>query len=195
MPKSQIDRRNMIHGLVVLAGISTLPSCSRSGEPSKGGNADIAQATLLSRTDYSSAHAQFIEILSDIIIPDTDTPGALRAGAPQQMVHVLSEWMNEEGRKEWVNGLADIQEALDRSQKISFLQGNRDAQARALIALDKAAYQNRKAPEFYRTFKTALGAAYYLSELGATEELRYEAIPGEWKSCVPFDTIGKTWAV
>ena len=38
-------------------------------------------------------------------------------------------------------------------------------------------------------------SAYYHSEIGATQELRYEMVPGTWRACLPLDEIGRASAV
>ena len=48
--------------------------------------------------------------------------------------------------------------------------------------------------EFYRAFKNTVATAYYMSEIGATEELAYEAVPGEWIGDAPLSQYPKTWA-
>ena len=37
--------------------------------------------------------------------------------------------------------------------------------------------------------------AYYQSEVGATQELRYELVPGAWRSCLPLAEVGRASAV
>ena len=51
------------------------------------------------------------------------------------------------------------------------------------------------APPFFRTMKELTIVGYYTSEVGATQELRHEAVPGRYEGCVPFERIGRTWAV
>ena len=48
---------------------------------------------------------------------------------------------------------------------------------------------------FWRTLKELTLVGYYTSEPGATQELRYEAVPGRYEGCIPFSQIGRTWAV
>jgi hypothetical protein len=36
---------------------------------------------------------------------------------------------------------------------------------------------------------------YYHSEIGATQELRYELVPGAWRSCLPLSEVGRASAV
>jgi gluconate 2-dehydrogenase gamma chain len=48
---------------------------------------------------------------------------------------------------------------------------------------------------FFRTMKELTIVGYYTSEVGATVELRHEAVPGRYQGCVPFTEIGRAWAV
>lgn len=48
---------------------------------------------------------------------------------------------------------------------------------------------------FFRTMKELTLVGYYTSEPGATQELKYAAVPGRYEGCVPFSRIGRTWAV
>lgn len=48
---------------------------------------------------------------------------------------------------------------------------------------------------FMRRMKELTLVGYYTSEVGATQELRHEPVPGRFDGCVPFAQIGRTWAV
>lgn len=53
----------------------------------------------------------------------------------------------------------------------------------------------RKAPAFFATMKELTVVGYYTSEIGATQELRYLAVPGPYRGCIPFTEARRTWAV
>lgn len=46
----------------------------------------------------------------------------------------------------------------------------------------------------YARLKELLVALYYLSEIGATVELRYEHVPGAWVPSLPFTAQTRTYA-
>lgn len=48
---------------------------------------------------------------------------------------------------------------------------------------------------FWRTMKELTLVGYYTSEAGATQELRYAAVPGRYEGCVPLAQVGRAWAV
>jgi len=47
----------------------------------------------------------------------------------------------------------------------------------------------------WRKFKGLVLVGYYQSEIGATQELRYELVPGAWRSCLPLTEVGRASAV
>lgn len=47
---------------------------------------------------------------------------------------------------------------------------------------------------WWHTMKELTLVGYYTSEIGATEELQYEHVPGRWEPCAPLEEIGRTWA-
>jgi len=50
-------------------------------------------------------------------------------------------------------------------------------------------------PSFFRMLKELTLVGYYTSEAGAGDELRFLQIPGRWEACIPFENVGRTWAV
>ncbi len=47
---------------------------------------------------------------------------------------------------------------------------------------------------FFSHVKELTLVGYYTSEVGATEELRYEHVPGRYDGCVPVEELGRAWA-
>jgi len=58
-----------------------------------------------------------------------------------------------------------------------------------------AGSMERSRAPFMRVMKELTLVGYYTSEVGATQELRHEPVPGRYEGCVPFSEIGRTWAV
>ncbi|MEM1118395.1 MAG: gluconate 2-dehydrogenase subunit 3 family protein, partial [Bacteroidota bacterium] len=47
---------------------------------------------------------------------------------------------------------------------------------------------------FYRQLKELTVAGYYTSEVGATQELQWLAVPGRYDADVPLSAVGRAWA-
>jgi outer membrane murein-binding lipoprotein Lpp len=52
-----------------------------------------------------------------------------------------------------------------------------------------------KNTHFFRMLKEMTISGYFLSEVGATEVLQYEHVPGMYNGCMPLSEVGKAWAV
>ena len=62
-------------------------------------------------------------------------------------------------------------------------------QIAAVAAVDKKIKEDK----FYSTFKGLVLTGYYTSKIGASEELAYDPIPGQYHE-IPFSDIGRRWA-
>ena len=50
----------------------------------------------------------------------------------------------------------------------------------------------------YLKIKSSVATSYFKSEIGATKVLKYNGpsvVLGQYKGCIPFNEIGKTWAI
>lgn len=117
--------------------------------------------------------------LSDLVIPETDTPGAAAAGVGAFVLLALDRGMSDLQPVM----LERVRAALDASAGGDFMKASRDRQVATLTAFDLAAYAGTRpaaeTPEFaWRRIKSAICGGYYTSEIGATRELVYEPVPG-----------------
>jgi gluconate 2-dehydrogenase gamma chain len=130
--------------------------------------------------------------LSDTIIPATDTPGALAGKVPQTLGELLKTWASDETRGRWSKTLGALKAELDEGKAGSFDIADAAERAKRLGKLDAAVFASYEHPlKAYRDVKSTIATAYYMSEPGATQELRYAAVPGDFKGSAP---VGKTWA-
>ena len=141
------------------------------------------------------APAQFtlLELVSDVMIPATETPGALAAGVPAFVREMLEQWASSATR-------AELAGRARRHRKKRVGPSRHDLQPAAAGAAPRGAARIRRrrdarGDESYGKFKSLVLAGYYHSEIGATRELRYEMVPGTWRSCLPFNEIGRASAV
>ena len=137
----------------------------------------------------------------DQIIPATDTPGAKGARVNEFIDIILTEWATDTERQNFLDGLAavDIQSNLLYAKK--FVDASPDQQLAQLRALDDASVAEKARehhgsvpPEkrdtqlqgdFWRVFKGITLHGYYTSEIGFTQELKLQIIPGAQHGCAP----------
>jgi gluconate 2-dehydrogenase gamma chain len=141
----------------------------------------------------------------DQIIPATETPGAKGALVNEFMDVVLTEWANDEERRNFLSGLADVDKQCNALFGKSFADASPDQQIALLRSLDEAAAVIRARSDhitrpplwkaegrdlqmqddFFTVFKRMTVHGYYTSEIGFNQELKLQIIPGAQHGCIP----------
>lgn len=137
----------------------------------------------------------------DLIIPATDTPGAKAARVNEFMDVILTDWATAEESARFLAGLDDVETQANSLFGKSFLETSPAQQSGMLQALDDSVAWLHGPPrdpavssdrdfsqlrgEFFRSFKLMTIHGYYTSEIGQTQELKREIIPGAFHWCAP----------
>lgn len=127
--------------------------------------------------------------VAELIIPETDTPGARAARVGEFIDLMVAEWFTGEQRTRFLDGLADFDR---RSQALNgrvFLDAGVSDQVRALSELEAEWLAFRAAggkPEehFFYQIKYLTVYGYYTSRVGVEQELHWTAIPGRYDPCL-----------
>ena len=139
-----------------------------------------------------------VTLLAEMIIPETDTPGATAANVNEFVDLLLLEWFDDEERADFLGGLADLDARCLRqfervfveasgSQRLALMRGL-DAELTVLREADAAAPSGNAAEHerhFFHRMKMLTLYGYYTSEIGQTEELQAVIIPGRYDPCGP----------
>lgn len=122
----------------------------------------------------------FTDRLCDLVIPKTDTPGGAEAGAAVFVLMAIDAGMNGlDG-----GSLQAVRESLEAGGGTDFLKLAPAEQRRRLEALDTRAFAHSEAnlpgpaQIAWQRLKPAIIAGYYTTEIGASQELVYEPVPG-----------------
>ena len=147
-----------------------------------------------------------MEDICERIIPTTDTPGAKAVGVPQFIEEMVKIVYKEDARNRFMAGLNDLEQSSQEKFQKPFTKLNEEQQYELLNPLNEEAaneatrYSRRSGteendPSFFRMAKELTVTGYYTSEIGATQELQFLDIPGNYDGCVPLEDLGgKTWA-
>jgi gluconate 2-dehydrogenase gamma chain len=179
-PKRTLDRRALLLGVaVLLGGAAALTRFTRQPEAasSPGGPA-------LSAEQFS-----LLEAIVDVMIPATDTPGALAADVPAFIRGMLEEWASPATRAEITGVLGALEGRAWSKYGAGFVELQPERRFELMRAFDADHVGSQDVP--YSKFKYLVLVGYYHSEIGATQELRYELVPGAWRGCVPLSEIGR----
>lgn len=174
-----VDRRTLIQRAILLVGgaITGAPQAA-AGKPDRR---------------FSSARRKLFDAYADILIPETDTPGALGAGVPASVDALMRDWASEATATllgATLDALDEAARGIAGTDLLSLPAAKRIEVTRAFDAERVA----RRDPGYLR-LKDLVLVTYYLSEPGATQELRYELVPGVWEASVPLGPDRRAWAV
>jgi gluconate 2-dehydrogenase gamma chain len=131
--------------------------------------------------------------LAELIIPRTETPGAIDAGVPAFIDHIVSDWYTPVERAIFVEGLKVIA-AAGPSQRVAALQSLERQAASYVPSSGTSVFgkPDERSPFFFKLkLLTVLG--YYTSAVGATSELAFNPVPNRYDGNVDFATVGKQW--
>ena len=158
------------------------------------------------RAVFAAPQRAMVSALAELIIPETDTPGAIEAGVPRFIENMVSEWYTDVERRIFLDGLVALDVGCVRDHGRNFIACNTQQQTQALGAAELAArdyppadplakdgYFDGNTPFFTKLRElTVLG--YYTSELGATRELRYNPVPGHFDGNLPWTPESRQWS-
>jgi hypothetical protein len=138
----------------------------------------------------------------DQIIPATDTPGAKGARVNEFIDVILTEWADAEERKNFLDGLAGVDKQTNDLFGKNFVDASPAQQVTLLRSMDESVATQRTRRmrhgntipeerdkqlrgEFFIVFKGITVHGYYTSEIGFSQELNLQIIPGAQHGCVP----------
>jgi hypothetical protein len=173
-----ITRREVLQGLIVsIGGATALTAC--------GGVANVlsTRAGSAARFYTSDEYALVIRI-SDLIIPRTETPGAVDANVPGYIDGLMADWANNETKNAHRTALRQIKVELDQRASGNFLDASDSAAEQSLVSFDAAAFAEDGDASGYKRMKGYVSQSYFATEDGATEELKWVAFPGRWDPSV-----------
>ena len=144
-----------------------------------------------------------VATLAELIIPETDTPGARAARVHEFVDNMLADWYEDADRDHFLAELATVAEKAKAAYSKSFLDLTEAEQTELLTAMEAESIAWMEAlgngqgdpekPPFFVAMKGLTLFGYYTSEIGATQELRVMPM-GVYRGDVPYDEIGRAWA-
>lgn len=135
--------------------------------------------------------------VADIIIPKTDTASASEVGVPEFIDTLLKNCYDKEGQDKFVAALTTFDEGAKSAHGDAFIDLSPEDQTAYVTAKHEEALKAEGSDRpFVMTMKELTMLGYFTSEIGATQVLQYEAVPGAYHGCIPLSEAGngKTWA-
>lgn len=150
---------------------------------------------------FDEDQVAMLDEVGETILPATDTPGAKAANIGAFMAIMVQDCYKPEDQKVFMNGLKQLDEASDEKFGKKFMKLDAKQRTAFLTAMDgeQKQYMINKEPEqpshYFRMMKELTMLGYFTSEVGATQALRYVAIPGRYEGCIDYKKGDKAWAI
>lgn len=138
-----------------------------------------------------------ISQVAGIIIPKTDTDGAVEVGVPDFIDQLVRETYKKEDQDKFIASLEEFATAAEAKYGDPFTELDSEKQSEWVLTQHEAAVldQSGKERPFILKLKELTMVGYFTSEVGATKVLQYDPVPGAYHGCLPLAEVGKTWAI
>ena len=175
MPSYSSDRRSVLKIFGAIGATCAYPFASdelfgQTAPPHHHPAVPPATEHFLNNTDFKT-----ISRIADLIIPETNTPGAIGAGVPDYIDMVISR--NLDHQTIVADGLRWLDAEGKRTNGKPFIELNEQQQLNILEPLCEAADANPANPArtvgFFALVKSLTADGYYTSKIGLIDELGY----------------------
>ncbi|MDX5437158.1 MAG: gluconate 2-dehydrogenase subunit 3 family protein, partial [Pontibacter sp.] len=149
---------------------------------------------------FDGDQVAFLNEVGETILPQTSTPGAKAADVGSLMAVMVQDCYTKADQEIFMKGISQIDEASEKEFGKKFLKLDQQQRTKLLTALDKEQQQHQasKKPEdpnhYFRMMKELTLFGFFTSEVGATQALRYVAVPGRYEGCMPYKKGDRAWA-
>jgi len=148
---------------------------------------------------FSEAQIAKLDAIAETILPRTDTPGAKDAGVGAFMARYVTDCYTPEEQALFRAGLAEIDTraggdctAITPEARAELLR-TLDTEARAR-ADAIAAGEQTLTPHAFTMMKQLVIFSFFTSKVGATQVLRYVAVPGDYDGDMTYEPGTPAWA-
>lgn len=211
-----INRRELLKKTVAsltgVASVSSLVALISACE--KSALHDSSQFPGNKNSDFFSPHQiQTVSLLAEIIIPETDTPGAITAGVPGFIESIIKDVFSSEDKEMFNDGLFSLDLFCTKLYEKNYVDIPAHKQIKIAnhfnmantkknvefkqVLLNKSRVAGKtleSALNYFAVIKELTIFGFYTSEVGATQVLQYNPVPGRFDGCADSSEIGKAWA-
>ena len=187
-----IDRRGALASVAAMFGTAVFAPIARAAGPA-GPVAAIPKISdgPPSVAVFTPAQREAVTVLSERILPTTDTPGAIAAGVPAYIEKLLADWSYPKEREPLIAGLTMLEARSQQDYKVPVAKATA-AQQDALLTLAMNDQLPGGSP-FFLAFRQLVLTGYYTSEIGMTQEREYLPVPGEYNGAFPYSKVNKVY--
>lgn len=197
-----MDRRKALKTTGILAGATVMTSSFLSILQSCKQESRLDWKPLFFEED----EAKFISSLVDMILPRTDTPGALDVKVDIFIDKMVANVYDEADQQQIKSDITKFNSDCERDFGNVFIELSKEDRVKVLQKKEKESGQFNKGVwgtavgkqepvGFYKSLKSTALWAYFSSEEIGENVLNYDPIPGSYKGCIPLADVGNKWSL
>lgn len=147
----------------------------------------------------SSDQIGLVGEIAELIMPRTDTPGAKDAMVDRRIDESIAANFESDEKEMFMAGLETFNTLSKEKFDKAFMALTEDEMKQVLDAQVSDAKATKEkdagAPHIWPVLKGMVISSFFTSEVGATEVLKYDPVPGEWIACIDYSEVGGVWAL
>jgi len=180
-----MTRRELIKNITILTGAAFLGAdLFLVGCKSDRGN------------NFAVSDITFLDEVAETIIPKTNTPGAKEAETGKFIASYVTDCYSDSDQKIMQDGLVQLNERATNKYDSSFMEITKEQKQELLTVIDAEAkkHDQKEGMHYFTMIKQLTLFGYFTSEIGATQVLRYNPVPGKYEGCIPYKKGETSWA-
>lgn len=194
--KQEKSRRSFLKGLTTMFGGAAI------GSMLTGSAISVAMAYVPSSSSiltdgkiFNKTELMLLKQICAIVIPKTETLGAAEVDTHGFIDNQLFHCHTKPEQEKALKLLTLINQTAEKSFSTLFLKLKDDQQFQLLTELDLGKKRFDKTQrKTFKDLKKLICVGYYTSEVGATQELHYDPVPGGFKGSIPYKKSDPSWA-
>jgi gluconate 2-dehydrogenase gamma chain len=158
------------------AALAILQGCSAKDAPT---------AAAWTPKFFQGSQKDVVTAIADIILPKTDTSGALDANVPAFIDSMLADVYDAAAKERFNKGFGEFDKGFLERDAAGRKQAVVDSLEAALVA------EKPDGKPFILMTRELTLLGFYTSQMGITENMEYSQAPGKFHGCVPVAKMGK----
>jgi hypothetical protein len=195
LPEVEQSKRQFLRGLTALMGTAAVSqfisgdalSVAFSYQPTNNN-------TVVAGKLFSLKQMKVLHDICAVVLPKTDTPSAAELDVHGFLDHQLSVCFDKEQQQQAVDIVEKVNSQSNGHFSKEFIELSGTKQSNMLVALEaeKLGFtaQDKQA---FKSLKSLLVFGFFTTEIGATQALNYQAVPGGFKGSVAYSSLKKSW--
>ncbi len=142
---------------------------------------------------FKGKQAQLMTAIADVILPRTETSGALDAGVPAFVDSLMADVYPKDAQERFSTGFAEFEAAAKTSAGGTDFLEQDAAQRKASVqrAIEAALEIEHEHRPFVLVARELTLLGFFTSRVGITENMEYVPVPTAYHGCVPLSQMKK----